>query len=135
MRPVRDTTFSYEELDRLSGELLPSRTLMSVVPLSYGLSYPRWHGHAHAPGHRFTSPQAHGYPQGHGAANPQGRAPAYPQGPGPTSSQGDGHHGIVTEYACQVTSSSGTPGLLGTGLLAQPSYSSMVCVPAVVHQY
>jgi len=36
-------------------------------------------------------------------------------------------------YACQVTHSEGTPGVLGTGLLARAPYSTMTCVPGVVH--
>jgi hypothetical protein len=35
-------------------------------------------------------------------------------------------------YACQATNSEGTPGLLGTGLLAEAPHSTMTCVPAVV---
>ncbi len=36
-------------------------------------------------------------------------------------------------YACQTTQSEGTPGLLNTGLFAQAPYSTMTCVPGVVH--
>jgi hypothetical protein len=36
-------------------------------------------------------------------------------------------------YACQMTHSPGTPGLLNTGLLAEAPYSTMTCVPGVVH--
>ena len=35
-------------------------------------------------------------------------------------------------YACQHTWSSGTPGILHTGLLAEPARSSTTCIPAVV---
>jgi hypothetical protein len=38
-------------------------------------------------------------------------------------------------YACQTTHYYGTPGLLGTGLLAQEARDTMTCVPAVVHAY
>ncbi|GGU99464.1 hypothetical protein GCM10010182_15540 [Actinomadura cremea] len=36
----------------------------------------------------------------------------------------------VVFYACQATYSSGTTGVLGTGLLAQPAHSTLTCVPA-----
>jgi hypothetical protein len=38
-------------------------------------------------------------------------------------------------YACQMTQSDGTPGLLNTGLFAQAPYSTMTCVPGVVHAH
>ncbi|MEU5988358.1 hypothetical protein ABZ806_05235 [Spirillospora sp. NPDC047418] len=44
--------------------------------------------------------------------------------------RGDGHGSTVVMYACQATYSPGTTGLLGTGLLAQPAYSTLSCVPA-----
>ncbi|MEU8341364.1 hypothetical protein SAMN05443665_1010109 [Actinomadura meyerae] len=47
------------------------------------------------------------------------------------SSGGD----TVIAYACQATYSSGTTGLLGTGLLAQPAYSTLTCVPATVVEH
>ncbi|TDC82671.1 hypothetical protein [Actinomadura sp. 7K507] len=43
---------------------------------------------------------------------------------------GDGSTTVT--YACQATYSPGTTGLLGTGLLAQPAYSTMTCVPGTV---
>jgi hypothetical protein len=73
-------SLGYDELDRLTGEVLPDRMLMSV----------------------------------------------------PALSMGDGGRGVTVFYACQATWSGGTPGLLGTGLLAQPPNSTMTCVPAVV---
>ncbi|TDE38698.1 hypothetical protein [Actinomadura sp. 6K520] len=48
---------------------------------------------------------------------------------------GDGSGTTTIVYACQATYSSGTTGLLGTGLLAQPASSTLTCVPGtVVHQ-
>ncbi|QKW34456.1 hypothetical protein HUT06_10815 [Actinomadura sp. NAK00032] len=47
------------------------------------------------------------------------------------SSGGD----TVVMYACQATYSSGTTGLLGSGLFAQPAYSTMTCVPATVVEH
>ena len=48
---------------------------------------------------------------------------------------GGGDDGSTTVvYSCQATNSPGTTGLLGTGLLAQPAYSSMTCVPGTVVQ-
>lgn len=42
----------------------------------------------------------------------------------------------VVMYACTASHSSGTTGLLGTGLFAQPAYSTLSCVPAaVVHKH
>jgi hypothetical protein len=38
-------------------------------------------------------------------------------------------------YACQATQSEGTAGLLNTGLFAQAPYSTMTCVPGVVHAH
>ncbi|MFI0451164.1 hypothetical protein [Actinomadura sp. 6N118] len=38
-------------------------------------------------------------------------------------------------YACQTTHYYGTPGLLGTGLLAQEARDTTTCIPAVVHTY
>ncbi|MBW8482204.1 hypothetical protein [Actinomadura parmotrematis] len=35
-------------------------------------------------------------------------------------------------YACQYTRQEGTPGILGTGILAQGASSSTTCVPGVV---
>ncbi|MCP2334691.1 hypothetical protein [Actinomadura rupiterrae] len=35
-------------------------------------------------------------------------------------------------YACQHTWSSGTPGILNTGLLAEPARSTTTCIPAVI---
>lgn len=45
---------------------------------------------------------------------------------------GGGHGSTTIVYACQATYSPGTTGLLGTGLFAQPAYSSMTCVPGTV---
>lgn len=50
----------------------------------------------------------------------------------PPGGGGDGDTTVV--YACQATHSPGTAGLLGTGLLAQPGYSSLTCVPGTVVQ-
>ncbi|KAB2342183.1 hypothetical protein [Actinomadura rudentiformis] len=38
-------------------------------------------------------------------------------------------------YACQTTHYYGTPGLLGTGLLAQEARDTTTCVPAVVQTF
>ena len=46
--------------------------------------------------------------------------------------QGGGDGTTTITYACQATYSHGTTGLLGTGLLAQPAYSTMTCVPGTV---
>ncbi|RKS71736.1 hypothetical protein BZB76_4543 [Actinomadura pelletieri DSM 43383] len=46
--------------------------------------------------------------------------------------RGDGHGTTVVAYACSASYSAGTTGLLGTGLFAQPAYSSMTCMPATV---
>lgn len=75
MSQTNPHTFTYPELDRLSGEVLPGRLLLSATG-----------------------------------------------------------HGSDTEvvYACQYTHDAGTAGLLGTGLLAEPERTSMVCVPVVV---
>ncbi|TDC56014.1 hypothetical protein E1281_09320 [Actinomadura sp. KC345] len=43
-----------------------------------------------------------------------------------------GGDGTTITYACQATYSHGTTGLLGTGLLAQPAYSTMTCIPGTV---
>ncbi|TDD92156.1 hypothetical protein E1293_01190 [Actinomadura darangshiensis] len=67
---------TYAELDRLSGEVLPGRLLLSAA--------------------------------GHGSDTD-----------------------VV--YACQYDHDAGTTGLLGTGLLAEPERTSMVCIPVVVH--
>ncbi|MBE1530897.1 hypothetical protein [Actinomadura algeriensis] len=45
-----------------------------------------------------------------------------------TADDGD----TIIAYACQSTYSSGTTGVLGTGLLAQPAHSTLTCVPAAV---
>ncbi|OLT31752.1 hypothetical protein BJF79_00835 [Actinomadura sp. CNU-125] len=45
---------------------------------------------------------------------------------------GGGDGDTVIAYACQATSSSGTTGILGTGLLAQPAHSTLTCMPAAV---
>ncbi|MFB4311577.1 hypothetical protein [Actinomadura sp. GTD37] len=47
-------------------------------------------------------------------------------------SSGGGGDQTVVAYACQATYSSGTTGLLGSGLLAQPAHSTLTCVPATV---
>ncbi|TMR03834.1 hypothetical protein ETD83_09535 [Actinomadura soli] len=49
----------------------------------------------------------------------------------PLSGGGDS---TTVVYACQATYSPGTTGLLGTGLFAQPAYSSLSCVPGTVVQ-
>ena len=51
----------------------------------------------------------------------------------PQGGQGSGDTTVV--YACQATYSPGTPGVLGTGLLAQAPYSSLTCVPGTVVQH
>ncbi|HEY8481729.1 MAG TPA: hypothetical protein VIL71_18030 [Spirillospora sp.] len=43
-----------------------------------------------------------------------------------------GHGPGAIAYACQYTHSPGTLGLLGTGLLAEPEYTTRTCVPIVV---
>ncbi|MGP4027020.1 hypothetical protein [Actinomadura sp. 3N407] len=49
---------------------------------------------------------------------------------------GGGSGSTTVVYACQATYSPGTTGLLGTGLFAQPAYSTLTCVPgAVVQQH
>ena len=45
-------------------------------------------------------------------------------------SAGDGD--TIIAYACQATYNSGTTGVLGTGLLAQPASSTLTCMPAAV---
>ena len=47
----------------------------------------------------------------------------------PIGSSG-GHDSVY--YACQVSRSEGTQGLLGTGLFAEPPRSTVTCVPAIV---
>ncbi|QXJ21587.1 hypothetical protein AGRA3207_002456 [Actinomadura graeca] len=51
-----------------------------------------------------------------------------------TTTDGGGSDTTIV-YACQATSSPGTTGLLGTGLFAQPAYSSLTCVPGTVVQH
>lgn len=93
MSQTNPQTFSYAELDRLSGEVLPERTLLSTL----------------LAGGDNGSKNININDGGSGAADSE-----------------------VT-YACQYTHSTGTPGLLGTGLLAEPGYTTTTCVPVVVH--
>ena len=67
--------FSYADLDRMSGQVLPRRLLLSAA----------------------------------------GQA---------------GHLDAV--YACQYTHTAGTDGVLGTGVMAEPERTTVVCFPVVV---
>ncbi|MWA00642.1 hypothetical protein F8568_009675 [Actinomadura sp. LD22] len=93
MSQTNPHTFSYAELDRLSGEVLPERAVLSTL-LSGGDN-----------GNKNTN----------------------------INDGGSGGADTETSYACQYTHSTGTPGLLGTGLLAEAGYTTTTCVPVVVH--
>ncbi|MGI5326417.1 hypothetical protein [Actinomadura nitritigenes] len=95
MSQTNPQTFSYAELDRLSGEVLPERAVLSTLLAGGG---------------------------DNGSKN--------------LNLNGDGSGAADSEatYACQYTHSTGTPGLLGTGLLAESGYTTTTCVPVVAHQ-
>ncbi|HEU5029718.1 MAG TPA: hypothetical protein VFV01_32730 [Spirillospora sp.] len=97
MSQTNPHTFSYAELDRLSGEVLPERAVLSTLLA------------------------------GGGGDNDNKNININDGGSG----------GADTEvaYACQYTHSTGTPGLLGTGLFAEPGYTTTTCVPVVVHHH
>jgi hypothetical protein len=100
------SAISYDELDRLAGELLPERTVLGVIstPLA----------HFGASGASSSSSSA--------AASSGGNTVVVTQAPGPT---------VVS--ACQATNSPGTPGLLGSlGLGSANPGTSMTCIPAAV---
>lgn len=82
---------SYPELDRLVGDLLPRRDMLSTLVMPFGNT-------------------------------PDAPPPAYP----------GGEHEASVIYACQSSYRAGTPGLLATGLGAEPAYSTMTCMPATV---
>ncbi|MBD2894467.1 hypothetical protein ABT299_08335 [Spirillospora sp. NPDC000708] len=96
MSQTNPQTFSYAELDRLSGEVLPERAVLSTL-------------------------LAGGGDNGNKNLN--------------LNDGGSGAADSEVTYACQYTHSTGTPGLLGTGLLAESGYTTTTCVPvAVGHQ-
>ncbi|KAB2369558.1 hypothetical protein [Actinomadura montaniterrae] len=96
MSQTNPHTFSYDELDRLSGEVLPERAVLSTL-LSGGGD------------------------NGNKNIN--------------INDGGSGGADGEVAYACQYTHSTGTPGLLGTGLFAEPGYTTTTCVPVVVHHH
>ncbi|QKG22005.1 hypothetical protein [Actinomadura verrucosospora] len=94
MSQTNPHTFSYAELDRLSGEVLPERAVLSTLLTGGGDN---------------TSKNIN------------------------INDSGSGDPSTAVSYACQYSHSTGTPGLLGTGLLAEPGYTTTTCVPVVVH--
>ncbi|MEU6737521.1 hypothetical protein ABZ929_30685 [Streptomyces physcomitrii] len=106
------TAVSYRELASLDGELLPPRMLLSLVDVTFGNR-----------SHDVSQPQDNGQ----GGGGPQTGGGLQPG----ASPQGGGGNTTVA-YACQATTTQGTPGLIGSLGLGQGPSSSMTCVPAAV---
>jgi len=103
------STISFQELDLLSGEMLPERTLLSTVT-------------------DFSGGGGSG-----GSAGSASSAAAAGGGSGTVIADDDG---ATTVSACQSTYSPGTPGLLGSlGLGSTNPGSSQTCTPAAVATY
>jgi hypothetical protein len=129
-----DGTFGDDQLERLAGEPLPPRTLMSVVA-------PFGHDPAPAPAHAAPLPAPADTTTLF--ACQQINDGATPGVLGLDSLATPSHsshvcipaavHGTAAVYACQLTKENSAPGVLGLGLLATPSRSSAVCTPAVIH--
>ncbi len=97
------TTVSFEELDHLAGEVLPERTVMSLVSVA-----------------------ALNTGAGAGSAGDSSSSSASAGG-------GGDHQGTTALSACQSNATPGTPGLLGSlGLGSANPSSSVTCTPAAV---
>ena len=96
---------SIADLDRLDGELLPERAMLSTVSTPFNNSH--GHGHGHGGGSSASAAQTGG---GHSSG-----------------------HGATVINSCQTTTSHGTPGLLGSlGLGSSNPYTTTTCSPAAV---
>ena len=105
------STISFQELDLLSGEMLPERTLLSTV----------------------TDFSGGGDSSSAGSSSSSSSAAAAGGGSSNVVADDDG---AVVVSACQSTYSPGTPGLTGTlGLGSSNPGSSQTCTPAAVATY
>ncbi|MFF4159001.1 hypothetical protein [Streptomyces sp. NPDC001678] len=105
------SAISFEELDRIAGEVLPERTVMGVIATPLNLVGPGDPGAGAASGSSSSA-----------AATGGGVFAPVPH-----------DHGTTMLSACQSIDRQGTPGLLGSlGLGSENPTASVVCTPAAV---
>ncbi|MEU3351124.1 hypothetical protein [Streptomyces sp. NPDC037389] len=109
-----DNAISFEELDQITGEVLPERTVMGVIATPLNL----------------VGPGDGGAGAGAGASSSAAASGGGVFAPVPHD------HGTTMLSACQTGGHEGTPGLLGevVGLGRQPA-AFMTCVPAAVSSH
>ncbi|MEV5506832.1 hypothetical protein [Streptomyces orinoci] len=105
-----ENVISFEELDLISGEVLPERTVMGIVATP------------------FNNPGG----DGAGAASSSSAAATG----GGVFAPAPSDHGTTALSACQAIDHQGTPGLLGSlGLGSQNPAGGVTCVPAAISSH
>ncbi|MBT2387720.1 hypothetical protein [Streptomyces sp. ISL-11] len=112
-----DNAISFEELDTVTGEMLPERTVMGIVATPLALAGPGGDGGSGAGAGSSSSSSATA--SGGGVFAP---APS--------------DHGTTVLSACQSVDRPGTPGLLGSlGLPSTAPTTSVTCTPAAISSH
>ncbi|MEU5427295.1 hypothetical protein AB0H73_17085 [Streptomyces olivoreticuli] len=110
-----DNPISFEELDNVTGEVLPERTVMGIMatPLGFG------DGDG-------------GSGSGAGSASSSSAS----AGGGVVNAPAPSDHGTTILSACQSIDRQGTPGLLGSlGLGSENPASGVTCTPAAISSH
>ncbi|MFI1257545.1 hypothetical protein ACH4U6_27700 [Streptomyces netropsis] len=111
-----DNAISFEELDKVAGEVLPERTVMGIVATPLNFGDPHGDGGAAGAG---SSSSSSATASGGGVYAP---APS--------------DHGTTILSACQSVDRQGTPGLLGSlGLPSTNPTTTLTCTPAAVSSH
>ncbi|SRR5579875_577171 len=118
------SAISFAELEQVSGELLPARTVLSLVD-----ALPGGGGHGTTVAYACQATSSAGTPGLVGALGLGTPAHSGLTCVPVVSAAGSGH-GTTVAYSCQTMSSLGTPGLVGALGLGTPAHSSTTCVPA-----
>src|SRR5579875_4004162 len=102
------SAISFAELEQVSGELLPARTVLSLVD-----ALPGGGGHGTTVAYACHATSSAGTPGLVGALGLGEPAHSSLTCTPTAIFSGGGGHGSTVGYACQATSSAGTPGLVG----------------------